>query len=162
VAGFATLRPEPLALIRTARALIHNVSMENSVRRFVFAIRHCRVDSHLLAVVIRGAPDKRPARMDSLNLPRAPRVHFQLVTTVSTFALVARVLRCAVWTLDADQGATYRGALQFEDRCDIVWEPETPPGSHLPTGCAHGRPAQGHAIPPIEGRSRGDRSRSVK
>jgi hypothetical protein len=90
------------------------------------------------------------------------RVHFQLVTTVSTFALVARVLRCAVWTLDAEQGATYRGALQFEDRCDIVWEPETRPGSHLPTGCAQGRPAQGHALPPIDGRSRGDRSRSVK
>jgi hypothetical protein len=62
------------------------------------------------------------------------RVHFQLVTTANTFALVARVLRCAVWRLDADQGATYRGALQFEDRCDIVWEPATRPGSHLPAG----------------------------
>jgi hypothetical protein len=71
------------------------------------------------------------------------RVHLQLVTIASTFALVARVLRCAVWRLDAEQGATYRGALQFENRCDIVWEPETRPGSHLPTSCAHGKSAQG-------------------
>jgi uncharacterized cysteine cluster protein YcgN (CxxCxxCC family) len=100
--------------------------------------------------------------MHSLNQPQAPRAHFQLVTTASTCALVATVLRCVVWRLDTEQGATYRGALQFENRCDIVWEPETPPGSHLPTGCAHGRPAQGHALPPIAGRSRGDRARSVK
>jgi hypothetical protein len=51
-------------------------------------------------------------------------VHFQLVTTVRAFGLVARILRCAVWTLDAEAGAIYRGALQFEDRFDYVWESE--------------------------------------
>ena len=112
--------------------------MQNSVRRFVFAICHSRDDSRVLAVI------------------------FQLVMTASTFARVARVLRCAVWRLDDEQGATYGGALLSEDRCDIVWEPETRYGSPLPTGGAQGRPAQGHALPAIEGRSRGDRSRSVK
>jgi hypothetical protein len=39
--------------------------------------------------------------------------------------LVARILRCAVWTLDAEAGAIYRGALQFEDRFDYIWGSET-------------------------------------
>ena len=84
------------------------------------------------------------------------------MTAVRTFALVARVLRCAVWMLDAEQGATYRGALQFEDRCEFVWERETPHGSHVPSPCWHDRRAKGDAIPPIEGRSRIDRPRSGK
>jgi hypothetical protein len=90
------------------------------------------------------------------------RVHLQLVTTVRTFALVARVLRCAVWMLDAEQGATYRGALQFEDRCEFVWEPATLDGSSIPSPCSRDRWATGHAIPTIEGRSRIDRPRSGK
>jgi hypothetical protein len=60
------------------------------------------------------------------------RVHFQLVITERAFALVARVLRCAVWTLDAEQGATYRGALQFDDRCEFAGEYETRYGSEVP------------------------------
>jgi hypothetical protein len=47
------------------------------------------------------------------------RVHFQLVTTERAFALVGRILRCAVWTLDAERGATYRGALHFDERCEF-------------------------------------------
>jgi len=60
------------------------------------------------------------------------RVHVQLVTSFRVFALVARVLRCAVWLLDSHDGATYRGALQFEERCDLLWEPPTPSGSRVP------------------------------
>ena len=60
------------------------------------------------------------------------RVHVQLVTRFRVFALVARVLRCAVWMLDSHDGATYRGALQFEERCELLWEPETPAGSSVP------------------------------
>ena len=60
------------------------------------------------------------------------RVHFQLVTTERAFALVGRILRCAVWTLDAERGATYRGALQFDERCEFSGEYETLQGSELP------------------------------
>jgi PilZ domain-containing protein len=54
------------------------------------------------------------------------RVHLQLVTAARTFALAAHVLRCAVWSLDPYDGVTYRGALMFEDRCELVWESEIP------------------------------------
>ena len=52
-------------------------------------------------------------------------VHFQIVTKLRMLALNARVLRCEVWMLDSSYGVTYRGALQFEERCDLVWEAET-------------------------------------
>jgi hypothetical protein len=35
------------------------------------------------------------------------------------------MLRCEVWMLDSSHGVTYRGALQFEERCDLVWAAET-------------------------------------
>ena len=60
------------------------------------------------------------------------RVHVQLVTSFRVFALVARVLRCAVWMIDSHDGATYRGALQFEERCDLLWELPTHSGSRVP------------------------------
>jgi len=66
------------------------------------------------------------------------RVHVQIVTKLRVFALIARVLRCEVWMLDSSQGVTYRGALQFEERCDLPWEAETRIGSLLP---ATGTPA---------------------
>jgi PilZ domain-containing protein len=89
------------------------------------------------------------------------RVHLQLVTTVKAFALVARVLRCAVWTLHAEHGATYRGALQFEDRCEFFREHPTRDGSRIPAICSPRTEATGHAIPPLDGWSRTVRSRSV-
>ena len=60
------------------------------------------------------------------------RVHFQIVTTIRAFSLAATVLRCEVWLLDSLQGITYRGALQFEQRCDFLWEGETLIGSAIP------------------------------
>ena len=60
------------------------------------------------------------------------RVHLQLVTEGRTFALAARVLRCAVWSLEPYDGVTYRGALKFEERCEVFWEAETPAGSATP------------------------------
>jgi len=90
------------------------------------------------------------------------RVHFQLVTTVRAFALMARVLRCAVFTLDPHDGATYRGALQFEDRCESFWEPETPPGSEIPCVRRHDSAGSGNARPAIDERFRVRLSRSLK
>jgi len=61
------------------------------------------------------------------------RVHFQIVTTLRAFSLVANVLRCEVWMVDSRRGVTYRGAVQFEQRCNFLWEEETPIGSAVPT-----------------------------
>ena len=90
------------------------------------------------------------------------RVHFQIVTTVRAFALVARVLRCAVWTLDPHDGATYRGGLQFEDRCETFWEPKTPPGSEIPGMSKPDSPGGGNPRPALESRFRIRQSRSLK
>jgi hypothetical protein len=54
------------------------------------------------------------------------RMHLQLVTPMRTFVLAAHVLRCAVWALDEASGATYRGALRFEQRCESFWESVPP------------------------------------
>jgi hypothetical protein len=89
-------------------------------------------------------------------------VYVQIVTTVRAFALIARVLRCAVWTLDPHDGATYRGALQFEDRCESFWEQQTPPGSEIPRMSRHDSPGRGNAVPTIDSRFRVRQSRSLK
>jgi len=60
------------------------------------------------------------------------RVHLQLVTEARTFALAARVLRRTVWSLDPYDGVTYRGALKFEERCEVFWEAEPPVRSACP------------------------------
>jgi hypothetical protein len=79
------------------------------------------------------------------------RVHLQLVTEQRTLALPAHVLRCAVWSLDARDGATYRGALKFENRCDLFREAETRRGSLLPRGAALDGRHSGHRLPADEG-----------
>ncbi len=60
------------------------------------------------------------------------RLHFHLVLRHRSFGLVAHVLRCAVWALDSREGITYRGALQFEERCESFWETGTQIGSDIP------------------------------
>jgi hypothetical protein len=60
------------------------------------------------------------------------RLHFHLVLRHRSFGMVVQVLRCGVWTLDPREGVTYRGALQFEERCDLFWETETQTGSDIP------------------------------
>jgi hypothetical protein len=59
------------------------------------------------------------------------RLHFHLVLRHRSFGLVAHVLRCAVWALDSREGITYRGALQFEERCESFWETGTQIGSDI-------------------------------
>lgn len=75
------------------------------------------------------------------------RVLLQLVTRERTFSLAAHVLRCAVWSLDTHDGATYRGALKFEDRCEWFWEPETRVGSAIPYRANSDRGLPGHLLP---------------
>jgi hypothetical protein len=90
------------------------------------------------------------------------RVHFQLVTTVRAFGLVARILRCAVWTLDAEAGAIYRGALQFEDRFDYVWEPDPPHGTVVPDDSRREQRCGGNAVRVLAGSNAQARARGVK
>ena len=59
-------------------------------------------------------------------------VHFHFVIGRREFRLTARVLRCAVWMLDSLEGITYRGALQFDERCEW-WGAGTQDGSDRPT-----------------------------
>jgi hypothetical protein len=58
------------------------------------------------------------------------RVHLQFHRGTRRFTTAAKVLRCAVWALDAEAGVMYRGALEFENRCESLWEPEPRTGHH--------------------------------
>jgi hypothetical protein len=60
------------------------------------------------------------------------RVHMQLVNGNRRFGLAARVVRCAVSSLD--QGIQYRGALKFDHRCPELWEQSTLDGYVVPVG----------------------------
>jgi len=37
-----------------------------------------------------------------------------------------------VWTIDSPEGVAYRGALQFEEPCELFWETGTLYESHVP------------------------------
>lgn len=66
------------------------------------------------------------------------QVHLQVVTTARTFAVAAQILRCAVWSLDPRDGVIYRGALEFQHRCEGLWAETTRLGSGVPeSGAAH-------------------------
>jgi PilZ domain len=58
------------------------------------------------------------------------RVHVQLVSGNRRFGLGARVVRCAVSSLD--QGVQYRGALKFDHQCPELWEQDTLDGYIVP------------------------------
>jgi hypothetical protein len=75
------------------------------------------------------------------------RLHFHLVLRRRSFGLVAHVLRCAVWTLDSREGVTYRGALQFEERCELFWETGTQIGSEIPAQAVADADEEGIAYP---------------
>jgi hypothetical protein len=79
------------------------------------------------------------------------RVHLQVVMDVRTFSLAAHVLRCAVWSLDPNDGITYRGALKFEHRCDLFWEPAAPHGSGLPAARTPPEGEEGKLVPAATG-----------
>jgi hypothetical protein len=89
------------------------------------------------------------------------RVHVQLVTSFRVFPLIARVLRCAVWMLDSHDGATYRGALQFEQRCELLWEPQTHSGSTVPVATSRDARQQGMQCPVGDGPLRAPSHRSA-
>jgi hypothetical protein len=62
------------------------------------------------------------------------RVHLQVVVQRRTLALAAHVLRCAVWSLSPHGGIRYRGALQFEERCDAFWDVAARTGAKATAG----------------------------
>src|SRR3954466_5376106 len=59
-------------------------------------------------------------------------VHIQLHTGTRRLGLTARVLRCSVASLDPRQGVQYRGAIQFDHRCDVLWEDSALGGDFVP------------------------------
>ena len=75
------------------------------------------------------------------------RLHFHLVLRRRTFGLVAQVLRCAVWKMDSREGLTYRGALQFQERCEFFREHGSHSGSHLPATAGTNDSNSGIAYP---------------
>lgn len=50
------------------------------------------------------------------------RVHLQLYRGPRHFLVSGLVVRCAVCALGGDEGVVYRGAVQFEPRCEDLWE----------------------------------------
>ena len=75
------------------------------------------------------------------------RLYFHLVLRERSYGLVAHVLRCAVWSLDPREGVTYRGALQFEDRCELFCETGTQIGSDIPLQTVTDADDEGIAYP---------------
>jgi len=75
------------------------------------------------------------------------RAHLQFVTSAQTFGIAAHVLRCAVWSLDPRDGALYRGALKFDQRCDVFRVETTPQGSAVPGPDPSGDTHEGNVIP---------------
>jgi hypothetical protein len=58
------------------------------------------------------------------------RVHLQVLTSSRRIGIGARVLRCAVTSLE--HGIQYRGALKFDHRCEDLWEGSTLDGYVVP------------------------------
>ena len=78
------------------------------------------------------------------------RVHLQVATTTRRIATAASVLRCMVWSLDAEDGAVYRGALCFDHRVDWGWAEATRrvqgmPEHRGPTGTGDGNSLPGES-----------------
>lgn len=78
------------------------------------------------------------------------RVHVQVAARPRTFSVIARILRCAVWELHPIDGVTYRGALQFENRCEPLWESGTHAGADVPGSTAPDDERTGQRIPGSE------------
>ena len=89
------------------------------------------------------------------------RVHFNLVLRERSFGLSARVLRCVVWTLDWGEGISYRGALQFDERCEVFREMGTQGGSDIPGWPASSASDEGLSYPTDEESRCGSLSRSA-
>jgi len=75
------------------------------------------------------------------------RVHIQLVNGRRRLALSAQVLRCSVASLDTGLGVQYRGALQFDHRCEALWEQGTLDGYFLPGEDRTLTRSSGHGLP---------------
>ena len=87
------------------------------------------------------------ARVQSVRpLRPGARVHVQLTTGTRRVGLGAQVLRCSVASIDAG-GVVYSGALQFDHRCNVLWEEMTRHGYELPADSRIVRHHRGHGVP---------------
>ncbi len=78
------------------------------------------------------------------------RVLLQIVSPHQTVAVSALILRCAVWAVGPDTGARYRGALRFDQPCDLPRALATRDGSRVPGHADTGSPAAGKPLPDRE------------
>lgn len=77
------------------------------------------------------------------------RVHLQLMTGTRRLALSGRVLRCSVAALDWRDGVLYRGAVQFDHRCEPFWEGATLDGYFVPGDDHLATARAGHGLPAV-------------
>ena len=77
------------------------------------------------------------------------RVHLQLVTGTRRLVLSGHILRCSVSALDSPQGVQYRGAVQFDDRCESLWENVALDGYLVPGEDRATTQPGGHGIPAV-------------
>jgi hypothetical protein len=97
----------------------------------------CVVDLSAGGALVQGGRPLRPGA----------RVHVHVMTAAGTFTVTARVLRCAVWALHPTDGATYRGALQFDTRWESFQELAGQPGSRIPDASPPHSGRVGHPTP---------------
>jgi hypothetical protein len=110
------------------------------------------IDVSAGGALVQGARPLRPGA----------RVHMHVVTSARTFTLTARVLRCAVWTLHPLDGVTYRGALQFDDRCESFGEAATHVGAGVPGTAIPDALGRGQRLPAAKETTRSRQHGSTK
>jgi PilZ domain-containing protein len=76
-------------------------------------------------------------------------VHMQLLTGTRRLTLAGRVLRCSVAALDWRDGVLYRGAVQFDHRCEPFWEGATRDGYFVPGDDRTATSRAGHGLPAV-------------
>jgi hypothetical protein len=78
------------------------------------------------------------------------RVLLHIVSPHQTVGVSALILRCAVWAVGPETGARYRGALRFDQPCDLSRALATRDGSRMPGPADAGPPAPGKPLPDKE------------
>ncbi|MBA3886066.1 MAG: PilZ domain-containing protein [Acidobacteria bacterium] len=90
------------------------------------------------------------------------RVLLHIVSPHQAVAVSALILRCAVWAVDPETGARYRGALRFDQPCELSRALATRDGSMVPGHADTGPPVAGKPLPDGETASQSARQGRAK